>query len=156
MIKDFWDIVNNTNKVSANILSNKDVTIEDIGGKRIVVIRVPRAQRSDKPVYIDGNPLSGSYRRNGEGDYKCTKEEVQGMMRDAAIKTQDMVVLEDMGLDVFDYDSVKRYRIRMKTYRPGHVWEELEDVEFRSSLRVVIALTIRLYTRRCAKLLPTA
>ncbi len=137
LIKEFWDIVNNANKVSANILSDRDVTIEDIGGKRIVAIRVPRAQRSDKPVYIDGNPLSGSYRRNGEGDYKCTKEEVQAMMRDAAIKTQDMAVLEDMELDVFDYDSVKRYRIRMKNYRPGHVWEELEDVEFLYKLGAV-------------------
>ena len=137
LIRDFWDIVNNANKVSANILSDKDVTIEDIDGKRIVAIRVPRAQRSDKPVYIDGNPLSGSYRRNGEGDYKCTKEEVQAMMRDAAIKTQDMLVLENMELDAFDYDSVKRYRIRMKTYRPGHGWEELEDVEFLYKLGAV-------------------
>ena len=59
------------------------------------------------------------------------------MMRDAAIKTQDMIVLENMELDAFDYDSVKRYRIRMKTYRPGHVWEELEDVEFLYKLGAV-------------------
>ena len=137
LIKEFWDIVNNANRVSANILSDRDVTIEEIDGKHIVAIRVPRAQRSDKPVYIDGNPLSGSYRRNGEGDYKCTKEEVQAMLRDATIKTQDMAVLEDMELDAFDYDSVKRYRIRMKTYRPGHVWEELEDVEFLYKLGAV-------------------
>ncbi len=137
LIKDFWDIVNDTNKVSVNILSDKDVTVEDADGKRIVAIRVPRAHRSDKPVFIDGNPLSGSYRRNGEGDYKCTKEEVRAMMRDASVKTQDMVVLEDMGLDVFDYDSVKRYRIRMKNYRPGHIWEELEDAEFLYKLGAV-------------------
>jgi len=137
LVKDFWDIANNVNKVSVNILSDKDVTIEDVDGKRIVAIRVPRAHRADKPVFVDGNPLSGSYRRNGEGDYKCTKEEVQAMLRDAAIKSQDMAVLEEMGLDVFDYDSVKRYRIRMKTYRPGHVWEELEDVEFLYKLGAV-------------------
>ncbi len=128
LIEEFWDIVNNTNKVSANILSDNDVTIEDIGGNRIVAIRVPRARRSG-PVYIDGNPLS-SYRRNGEGDYKCTMEEVGAMMRDAEIETQDTIVLENMGLDVFDYDSVKSYRTRMKKYRHGHVWEKLEDVEF--------------------------
>ena len=137
LIKEFWDIANNVNKTSVNILSDKDVTIEEIDGKHIVAIRVPRAQRSDKPVYIDGNPLSGSYRRNGEGDYKCTREEVQAMMRDAAIKTQDMLVLEEMELDAIDYDSVKRYRIRMKTYRPGHVWEELDDVELLYKLGAV-------------------
>ena len=137
LIKDFWDIVNNTSKVSANILSDNDVTIKDVGGKHIVAIRVPRAQRGDKPVYIDSNPLSGSYRRNGEGDYKCTKEEVQAMIRDAAIKTQDMLVLENTELDALDYDSVKRYRIRMESYHHGHVSEKLEDTEFLHSLGAV-------------------
>ena len=130
MIKEFWNIINNSNKVSVNILSDKNVKIEDVDGKRIIAINVPRANRNDKPVYIDGNPLTGSYRRNGEGDYKCTKEDVQSMLRDAAAHTQDMLVLEDMKLDVFDYDSVHRYRQRMKNYRPGHVWEELSDEEF--------------------------
>ncbi len=130
LVEDFWNTVNNPQKVSINILTDKDVTIEKVGDLRIVAIRVPRAQRSDKPVYIDGNPISGSYRRNGEGDYRCTKEEVHAMTRDASIKTQDMLVLDNMGLDVIDYDSVHRYRIRMKNHRPGHVWEDLEDAEF--------------------------
>ncbi len=137
LVRDFWNLVNNPKKVSVNILSDKDVTIEEVGGERIIAIRVPRAQRFDKPVYIDGNPISGSYRRNGEGDYRCTKEEVHAMTRDASVKTQDMLVLENMGLDVIDYDSVRRYRIRMKTYRPGHVWEELEDAEFLYKLGAV-------------------
>lgn len=130
LINDFWDGLNDSNKVSANILSEKDVTVEKVDGKRIVAIRVPRAHRNDKPVFIDGNPLSGSYRRNGEGDYKCTKEEVQTMLRDAALETQDMAVLENMGLEVFDYDSVKQYRIRMKACRPGNIGEKPEDAEF--------------------------
>ena len=137
LVKEFWDIINNPNKVSANILSDKDVTIEEVDGDKIIAIRVPRAQRSDKPVYINGNPISGSYRRNGEGDYKCTKEEVHAMTRDASVKTQDMLVLDNMSLDVIDYDSVRRYRIRMKTYRPGHVWEELEDADFLYKLGAV-------------------
>ena len=137
LIEDFWSMLRQTNKVSVNILSHKDVTVETIDGKEIVAIRVPRAQRSDKPVYIDGDPLMGSYRRNGEGDYKCTKEEVQAMMRDAAIKTQDMVVLDGMGLDALDYDSVRRYRAHVKACRPGYVWEELEEVEFLYKLGAV-------------------
>ena len=137
LIQDFWNLINNTNKVSVNILSNKDVSIENIGDKQIVVINVPRAQRNDKPIYLDNNPISGSFRRNGEGDYKCTKEEVQAMIRDASIRTQDMLVLEDMNLDVFDYESIRRYRNRMKTYHPGHVWEEDEDIDFLYKLGAV-------------------
>lgn len=80
LIKEFWDIVNNDKRVSSNILSEKDVTVEEIDGKSIVAIRVPRARRGDMPVYIDGNPFLGSYRRNGEGDYRCTREEVEKMI----------------------------------------------------------------------------
>ena len=130
LIKEFWDIVNNPNKVNLNILSEKYVKKIEDGDKTIIAITVPRAQRTDKPIYIDGNPMTGTYRRDGEGDYKCPKDVVQGMLRDAAVKTQDMQVLSEMSLDVFDYDCVKRYRQRMRTYRPGHVWEELEDNEF--------------------------
>lgn len=81
LIKEFWDIINNPEKVSVNILSKKHVQIESVNGKQIIAITVPRAQRCDKPIYIGGNPLSGSYRRNGEGDYKCTREEVQRIER---------------------------------------------------------------------------
>ena len=129
LIKDFWDIVNNPNKTSVNVLSSKDVFIQDVGGDRIVVICVPRAERSYRPVYVDGNPLC-TYRRNGEGDYKCTKEEYQAMVRDASYKTQDMLVLEEFGMNVFNAESVRSYRQRMRLSRPGHVWETLEDEDF--------------------------
>lgn len=84
LIEEFWEIINDPNKVSLNILTEKDVQSENVNGKTIVVIHVPRAERNDKPIYIDGDPLSGTYRRNGDGDYHCTKEEVQAMLRDAA------------------------------------------------------------------------
>ena len=126
LVKDFWDTVNNPNKASVNILSSKDVTIEAVGEDRIVVINVPRADRSYKPVFVDGNPLN-SYRRNGEGDYKCTSDELHAMYRDASVKTQDMLVLQEMRLDVINAESLRAYRQRMRLSRPGHVWDTLDD-----------------------------
>ena len=129
LVTDFWNIINNQRKISINVLNDKDVIIQKFDGKKIIIINVPRAQRYDKPIYLDGN-LFSSYRRNGEGDYRCTKEVIQAMLRDASPKTQDMLVLGNMNLDVFDKDTIKRYRIRMQGIRPGHVWEALEDVDF--------------------------
>lgn len=126
LVEEFWDIVNNPNKTSVNLLSAKDVTIEIVNGDHIIVINVPRAQRYYKPIYVDGNPLN-TYRRNGEGDYRCTKEEYQAMLRDASVQTQDMNILDDMTLDVFNKESIKAYRRRMSLSRPGHVWEQLDD-----------------------------
>ena len=108
LIKEFWDIVNDPARTSVNILSAKDVFVQEVEGDHIVVINVPRAQRFDKPVYVDGNPLC-TYRRNGEGDYRCTREEYQAMVRDASVKTQDMRVLNEMGLDAFNKESILLY-----------------------------------------------
>ena len=105
LIKEFWDIVNNPNKTSVNVLSSKDVFVQEVDGDRIVVINVPRAERSYKPIYVDGNPLC-TYRRNGEGDYRCTKEEYQAMVRDASVKTQDMLILNEMDMTVFNKEKM--------------------------------------------------
>lgn len=129
MVKEFWDLVNNPNKASVNVLSCKDVAIQEINGDHIIVITVPRADRTYKPVYVDGNPLN-TYRRNGEGDYKCTSEELHAMYRDASVKTQDMLVLNEMGMDVFNTESLRAYRQRMRLSRPSHVWDTLEDEDF--------------------------
>ena len=129
LVINFWNIINNQSKVSVNILSDKHVTILEFDGKEVIVIDVPRAQRYDKPIYLDGN-MFAAYKRNGDGDYRCTKEAIQAMLRDASSKTQDMLILGNMDLAVFDKESIKRYRRRMQGIRPGHVWESLEDEDF--------------------------
>ena len=134
LVREFWEQVNNPKRASVNILSDHHVQIQNIAGKHTISITVPRAQRFDRPVYIDGDPLSGTYRRSGEGDYRCTREEVEGMLRDAAAQTQDMKVLEDMDPRVLDPGSVRRYRARMEDLRPGHIWEDLADMDFLSRL----------------------
>ena len=130
LVQEFWELVNDPHQASVNILSEDNVQIQTVEGKRMIAITVPRAQRLDRPVYVDGNPLTGTYRRNGEGDWRCTREEVQAMLRDAGVRTLDMQLLEDLSLNVLDYDSLHRYRARMWDCRPGHSWAMLEDEDF--------------------------
>ena len=40
-IKEIWDIVNNPNKTSMNVLSSKDVFVQEVDGNHIGVIKVP-------------------------------------------------------------------------------------------------------------------
>lgn len=46
LVIDFWNIINNQGKVSINILSDKNVTIQELDGRKIIVIDVP-LYRSD-------------------------------------------------------------------------------------------------------------
>ncbi len=85
LIREFWRILNHPKYISANILTNDDVSIEEIGGKRIIAVRVPRATEGERPIYIGDDPFTGSYLRNGEGDYRCTRDEVYTMQRTARL-----------------------------------------------------------------------
>jgi len=69
MEKAFWDGVNNKRVVNINLLNNSDVEIKDVDGKTIIAIHVPRAERIYRPVYKGKDMFTGTYRRNGEGDY---------------------------------------------------------------------------------------
>ena len=129
LVSEFWEIVRNPKLTSVNILSANDVRIEEVNGDRIIVITVPRAERFYKPVYVDGNPVN-TYRRSGEGDYRCTQEEYQAMVRDAAYATQDMQKLEQYNVIVLDFESVRKYRERVHESHPNHFWEALDDEDF--------------------------
>ena len=81
MLQDFWDIVNDPDRVSANVLEDKNVWEEIIEGRHILVIQVPRA--AVRPVYLQRDALRESYRRSGEGDLRCTEQEVLAMQEDS-------------------------------------------------------------------------
>lgn len=129
LIDKFWRQLNDKRRVSVNILTKDDVRIEKVGGKRIVVVEVPRAHRADKPVYIENDMMHGTYRRGGEGDYRCTPEEIAAMRRDAAERSQDMNLLESFSICDLCEKSIADYRAQMKALRPGHALERCSNNE---------------------------
>ena len=78
LIAQFWEKVNDPRIVSKNILRKSDVTVELVGGNEIVVICVPKAKKTDKPIYIAGNQDMAYYRR-GEGDIRIPQERLEKM-----------------------------------------------------------------------------
>lgn len=79
--KRFWNEVNNPDCISFNLLTDKDIFEGEYEGKKLLLISIPRANRSQRPVYCTRNPFRGhTYKRNNEGDYKCTNEEVKRMI----------------------------------------------------------------------------
>ena len=128
--KSFWDTIHNHKKVSVVLLTDDDLKDYEINGDIILVIRVPRAQREDKPVYINNDIWNGTYRRDGEGDYHCTREAVRAMLRDQTEKTTDFKILEDKEIKDLNQDSIKSYRLRYNASHSGHPFVELPDDEF--------------------------
>ena len=136
-VKIFWQTVNDPSKVSANILTQEDVALHTIEGKEILVITVPRAGRHQRPVYIGDSPFTGAYRRDGEGDYHCSPDEVRAMLRDRDDTPADLAVLEGRTSDDLSPESLRQYRELLALRRPEHPWNYLPDEPFLSAAGLV-------------------
>ncbi len=130
LLKDFWNMVNNRQKVSCNILTDSMAVSDKLEGKDVIVIRVPRAERTSRPVYVGSDPRTGTYRRNFEGDYHCSIDEVSLMIRDSALVTDDNKLLTDLDASVFCPDTVKSYRNIFQLIRQNHLWNKEDDAMF--------------------------
>ena len=133
IIKDFWNTIN-SNKVSVNILTNNDVEVVDIDGAQVICIRVPMADWRVKPVYLNENVYKFTFRRNHEGDYHCTEQQVRAMIRDSYEGGNDGALMEHYGMDDIDLDTLRRYRTLFQYRNEGHVWNEADDLTFLKNL----------------------
>ncbi|MBP5974038.1 putative DNA binding domain-containing protein [Brasilonema sp. CT11] len=127
LLNNFWNNHNNSQKLSTPICSNSDVQVLKVGVHNLVVVRVPKAIRTQRPVYIKNNPMTGTFKRNFEGDYRCTPEEVRQMLRDAGNEPQDNQVLEGFNLTDLDPETLKSFRQRFTSREPDHPWLALDD-----------------------------
>ncbi len=133
ILTDFWNTIN-SNKVSANILTDSDVEVVEMGEKQVVVIHVPQANWSVKPIYLNENVYKGTFRRNHEGDYRCSEESVKAMIRDANANGNDGSMLEHFGMDDVDMESLRQYRTEFRILNEDHVWNEEDDKSFLKEL----------------------
>lgn len=89
LMRQFWAIVSDPALISANILTDEHVSWMELDGKDIIVIEVPEASPAQKPVYTGQDPYTGSYQRIGDGDFRCPRDTVEQMLRDAASARQE-------------------------------------------------------------------
>lgn len=134
LLKSFWDTINNTGKVSVNLLTDSNVEVYTVVEDIIIVIHVPMAKRDQKPVFINNNFLSGTFRRNYEGDYRCTVVKVKSMLRDQVEISTDMQVLDFAKMDDLNKETIEGYRNRHKNWEHDHPFDRLNDNDFLQSI----------------------
>ncbi|MBQ7727898.1 MAG: putative DNA binding domain-containing protein [Clostridia bacterium] len=104
MKKEILDLANNRNKVSVNLLDDSSVTIlEALPGLQIIKVTVPRAPSINRPVFINDN-IKNTYKRDYEGDYLCSPEQIQSMMLDQGFASYDFR-RNEFGITASDVDT---------------------------------------------------
>jgi ATP-dependent DNA helicase RecG len=129
LLTDFWNTVNNPGKVSYNLLREADVQRVRLPGatREVIAIKVPRSGRGERPVYIGPHPFRGTFRRNHEGDYRCTEDEVRRMFADRPDQPGDSRILAGFTVADLDAESVQQFRNRFASVKPDHPWLKEDD-----------------------------
>ena len=100
-------------------------------GIRSSQVQIPRATRSQRPLYLDGNPLGGRcYRRLHEADQVIDDAEVKLMLSEQQNDSLDSDLLPKFDLADLDLPTLKVYRQTHTNLNPEHPWGGLDDVEF--------------------------
>ncbi|MCG7932638.1 MAG: putative DNA binding domain-containing protein [Candidatus Thiodiazotropha lotti] len=130
VMDELWTGLNNPQKVSGNILRERWVKVLEIDGKHILQVHVPQAPRKQKPVYIKGNPITGTYRRYNSTDQHQSEEAVRRMLAEQVEESRDSEILKGYGIDDLAFESLSAYRQIYVNRQPDHPWNQNDAQEF--------------------------
>jgi hypothetical protein len=85
-----------------------DVYVVEHESIALLVIEVPKADYTMRPVHIKDNPFKGTFKRNHEGDYHAKKYKVRAMIQDQSSDGNDFNILEGYTMDDIDSDTLGR------------------------------------------------
>lgn len=95
------------------------VAVETLDGKAMVVVYVPEAAPTDKPVYLSNLGLPrGAFRRIGPTDQEGTEDDLIALYAGHQIDTYDATVLADADLQDLDPTAVEDYRQLRRQINP--------------------------------------
>lgn len=129
---------------------NRVIAVEahrfELDGRHVFAFHVPELPRTEKPVYLKGDPRQG-YLRRGAGDEQFTQSELERFLRDAAQERYDGVALADIPVEqCFDEATVNWYQTQFARSNSAHV--EIPDP-------IAFLLNWNFVVERNGKTLPT-
>ena len=135
--KDFFSNMHSKQQVNIPLLTENDVQIVSFKRNFLLFFYITRVDRNLRPIYCGLDPYTGTYRRDLDGDYHCSREEVNSMFADANLASPvDGRILKNFNKKDLDIDSIKQYRQRFVQANPDHVWNALSEDKFLEKLNV--------------------
>ncbi|MFZ7214440.1 RNA-binding domain-containing protein [[Pasteurella] aerogenes] len=130
---DLFNLVNNREHVSVNLLTNPDVVYsQKIKDKEVLIIQIPQATRKQKPVHLTKNPLGNTYIRLHDGDRLCDDESVKRMLAEQLNDSRDDGIVDgaySFERDI-DHNTLNAYRNRLSAHKPSHPFLDLSLFDF--------------------------
>lgn len=95
------------------------VSVEELSGKTVIVVYVPEAAPTEKPIYLQNLGLPrGAYRRVGPTDQEGTEDDLVALYAGHQIDTFDAALLPDAEQDDIDPTAIDDYRQQRRAINP--------------------------------------
>ena len=95
------------------------VLVEELGGKVVVVVYVPEAAPTEKPIYFQSLGLPrGAYRRVGPTDQEGTEDDLVALYAGHQLDTFDAALFADAEIDDIDSAALDDYRQQRRKINP--------------------------------------
>ena len=132
---DFLTTLRQPDKVSVTVEVEEKLLKHDDAD--LLLFYVPEAHRSEKPVYLNGD-IRRAFVRSGASDIRCSENERNRFLMDAATERYDGQPL-DFALDgAFDRDSLRWYRAAYEGRAGNRSYAGLADADFLSEMGLLV------------------
>ncbi|MEK6293733.1 MAG: RNA-binding domain-containing protein [Paraburkholderia tropica] len=135
MRQEIFNLANNRQKISANLLRDEDVQIVRVDACNVLRVRIPRAARRQRPIFVGENPLRGTYERRNEGDFLLAEDRVRQLLGEQSETPRDATILPRYDVDDLDLETVAAYRQIFASRAPTHPFIAQALPEFLRSLQ---------------------
>ena len=147
---DFLTTLRQPGKIS--VVVNVQEALHKHNDSDLLIFYVPEVSRSEKPVFLNGD-LRRSYIRSGGSDIRCSDNERNRFLLDAATERHDGRMVDFNPNTAFDSESVQWYRAVYEA-RPGNrSYASLSDVDFLNQMGLLVERDGRRRPSRAAILL---
>lgn len=121
-------------KLSYPIFREEDFSLLVLQGRKILALHIPEANRTIKPVYLDGQ-LEKSFLRVGEGDQHLNGGELKYFLFDNGEESYDLRPNPmGFGFSSVNKETLAAYRKEMDYYNPKNIYKSLGDEDFLRSI----------------------
>ncbi|MDD5390364.1 MAG: ATP-binding protein [Gallionellaceae bacterium] len=95
------------------------VSVEELNDKTVIVVYVPEAAPTEKPIYLQNLGLPrGAYRRIGPTDQEGTEDDLVALYAGHQVDTFDAALLPDADMDDIDPAAIDDYRQQRRAINP--------------------------------------
>jgi ATP-dependent DNA helicase RecG len=135
-----------------SVIVNVREELHKHGDSDLLIFYVPEVHRSEKPIYLNGD-IRRSYIRSGGCDVRCSDNERNRFLMDAAGERYDCQSVDFDLSQAFDSESIKWYRAVYEG-RPGNrSYATLSDTDFLSEMGLLVEQDGQVSPSRAAVLL---